>query len=192
MNSFGWCIQVEYDKIELVFYGVAEGRFAMIKRLVALMTVACLSVAPMSVLAEETDYSYLEEMSVKELKELRDAINEILGDSNSATTTETEFPEKDMYGNKLSVDEEPYKHVIKEIKKYRDDLYNPFSFELYNVKYYKSLDYIMLDYASTDESGVSLRKAITIVCDDNDSFVIDSMYPSGDPLNVDFINAHLE
>lgn len=62
----------------------------MKKRWVALMTAVCLVVAPMSVAAEETDYSYLEEMSVKELKELRDVINELLGDGggNSSSTSE--------------------------------------------------------------------------------------------------------
>ena len=58
----------------------------MKKRLIALMTVVCLAAVPVSVVAEETDYSYLEDMSVKELKELRDAINEILGDDGGIVT----------------------------------------------------------------------------------------------------------
>ncbi len=58
----------------------------MKKRLIALMAAACLVVAPMSVLAEETDYSYLEDMTVKELKALRNAINEILGDEKELAT----------------------------------------------------------------------------------------------------------
>ena len=58
----------------------------MKKRLVALMTAVCLAVAPVSVLAEETDYSYLEDMSVKELKELRDEINKILGDEGASSS----------------------------------------------------------------------------------------------------------
>ena len=56
----------------------------MKKRLIALMAAVCLVIAPMSVPAEETDYSYLEDMSVKELKALRDAINEILGDGGGS------------------------------------------------------------------------------------------------------------
>ena len=42
----------------------------MRKRIVAFSTAICLVVTPISVLAEETDYSYLEETSVKELREL--------------------------------------------------------------------------------------------------------------------------
>lgn len=65
----------------------------MKKRWIALLTAVCLATAPVSVLAEETDYSYLEDMSVKELKALRDAINELLGDGgetvdNRATVVE--------------------------------------------------------------------------------------------------------
>lgn len=52
----------------------------MKKRLLSLLMSVCLILLPMSVFAEDTDYSYLEDMSVKELKALRDAINDILGD----------------------------------------------------------------------------------------------------------------
>ena len=62
----------------------------MKKGMVSLITAACLAVAPVSVFAEETDYSYLEDMSVKELKELRDAINEILGDGGETDNEKTE------------------------------------------------------------------------------------------------------
>ena len=62
----------------------------MKKRLVALMTAVSLVVAPVVVMAEKTDYSYLEDMSVKELKELRNEINKILGD-NGAPSQDNEF-----------------------------------------------------------------------------------------------------
>ena len=54
------------------------------KKLLALLLTACLVAAiPISCFAEDTeDYSYLEDMSVKELKALREAINNILGDED--------------------------------------------------------------------------------------------------------------
>lgn len=52
----------------------------MKKKWVAFMTAVCLAAVPVGVLAEETDYSYLEDMSVKELKELDAAIHNLLGD----------------------------------------------------------------------------------------------------------------
>lgn len=68
----------------------------MKKGIVALVTAVCLTVVPVSVMAEETDYSYLEDMSVKELRELDAAIHKLLGDGGSDETqdisveTETE------------------------------------------------------------------------------------------------------
>lgn len=50
----------------------------MKKGIVALMTAVCLSVVPVSVMAEETDYSYLEDMSIKEIRELSNSINSLL------------------------------------------------------------------------------------------------------------------
>lgn len=55
------------------------------KKLVALLTAVCLSITPVYVFADKIEVSDLEEMSVKELKELRDAINEILGDGGGST-----------------------------------------------------------------------------------------------------------
>ena len=58
-------------------------------RVIALLTAACILGSSVSVVAEETeDYSYLEDMSVKELKALRDAINEILGDGGTSDNNE--------------------------------------------------------------------------------------------------------
>ena len=187
-------MQVKDGKIEVVFYGLAEGGFAMKKRLVALMAAVCLAVVPVSVLAEETDYSYLEDMSVKELKELRDAINEILGDGESSETTSTETEYKDEYGNKLSIDKEPYKHVIEKIQAFKEDLYNPYSLELYHVTYDSATDVVSLDCSYTDESGISLRKGISLMFtrDDGSVYVGDGMFPGGSSLNVDFIAANLE
>ena len=47
--------------------------------------------------ANETDYSYLEDLSVRELRELRDAINAILGDEPAGVNTEKENQETDMF-----------------------------------------------------------------------------------------------
>ena len=71
----------------------------MKKRLIALVTAVCLAVTPMSVLAEETDYSYLEDMSVKELKALREAINNLLGDEEIQTSKKEGVIEGTYYRN---------------------------------------------------------------------------------------------
>ena len=60
----------------------------MKKRWVVFLMATCLATIPMSVLAEETDYSYLEDMSVKELKELDAAIHNLLGDGGSEEAQE--------------------------------------------------------------------------------------------------------
>ena len=80
----------------------------MKKRLIALMAAVCLAIAPMSILAEETegtDYSYLEDMSVKELKELRDAINKVLGDDGG--TTEEDIAAKHPEWDELDAESDP-------------------------------------------------------------------------------------
>ena len=51
-------MKVEHGKIELTFCCVAEGRFSYEKGLAALITAACLAVAPVSVLAEEMSMKY--------------------------------------------------------------------------------------------------------------------------------------
>lgn len=61
----------------------------MRKRWIALLAAVCMVCSPVVTMAEETDYSYLEDMSVKELKALRNAINEILGDEEDVEETES-------------------------------------------------------------------------------------------------------
>ncbi len=67
----------------------------MKKRILALLTATVMAVTPISVMAEEeTDYSYLEDMSVKELRALRAAINELLGDEEGTGEDNTEETEE--------------------------------------------------------------------------------------------------
>ena len=68
----------------------------MRKGCLALLSAVCLVTASISCFADETekDYSYLEEMSVKELKELDAAIHALLGNAETAPT-ETEVIEKE-------------------------------------------------------------------------------------------------
>ena len=54
------------------------------KKIVALVTAIFLAITPVTVLADKIERSDLEEMSVKELKELRDMINDILGDNGGS------------------------------------------------------------------------------------------------------------
>lgn len=69
----------------------------MMKKMVAVVMALCLVAAPVSCFAEdETDYSYLEDMTVKELKALRDAINEILGDEKNSDTEESSNENKNV------------------------------------------------------------------------------------------------
>lgn len=60
----------------------------MNRKLVALITAVYMATFPVSVMAEATDYSYLEDMSVKELRELDAAIRELLGDSTNEVSSE--------------------------------------------------------------------------------------------------------
>lgn len=68
----------------------------MKKGMVALIAAVCLVAAPVSVLAEETDYSYLEDMTVRELKELRRQIDIVLGVDDKYETTDKEENEVEV------------------------------------------------------------------------------------------------
>ena len=57
------------------------------KKLTAILLAMCLAACPAACLAEETDYSYLEDMSVKELKALRNAIDNILSSEDAGVAT---------------------------------------------------------------------------------------------------------
>lgn len=81
----------------------------------ALALTTCLVIMPVSVIAEETDYSYLEDMSVKQLKELRDAINKILGEENNtakSNSTEAEVTEEIFLDSKNAYDKLVYASEI--------------------------------------------------------------------------------
>lgn len=79
-----------------------KGDLIMKMRLITLLLFISIFVLSITVLAEETDYSYLEDMTVKELKELRNAIDKLLKEDNE---TETEYEkieltaEQDMIKN---------------------------------------------------------------------------------------------
>ena len=79
-------LNVVESKLKCYFTSQQMEDLAMKKRIVTLMTVVCLTAAPLCVTAEETDYSYLEDMSVRELKELRNEIDKILGDEETISS----------------------------------------------------------------------------------------------------------
>jgi len=51
------------------------------KKIVSAFLIVCFILVPVISFADETDYSYLENMTVKELKDLRNAIDELLGEA---------------------------------------------------------------------------------------------------------------
>lgn len=61
------------------------------KKIIAILIVVCFSLIPVTVFAEPIERSDLEEMSVKELKELRDMINDILGDGGGSSSSTSEY-----------------------------------------------------------------------------------------------------
>ncbi len=65
------------------------------KKICSVLLAVYLITIPIYVYAENTDYSYLEDMSVKELRALRDAIDDLLGDEKSKELeTEEESDER--------------------------------------------------------------------------------------------------
>ncbi len=136
----------------------------MKKSVIALVIAVCLIALPVSVLAEETDYSYLEEMSVKELKELRNAINEILGDTGmEGTEEEKTFPEKDANGYKLDISDHasPYFDATALAVSCKKDLAEEDSFKLKKVYYLgdslRIIEYFLIYFTSTNASGKITR-----------------------------------
>lgn len=128
----------------------------MKKKLIALTTALCLAIAPMSILAEETegtDYSYLEDMSVKELKELRDAINKILGDDGG--TTEEDIAAKHPEWDELDAESDPYATAIILAEAVKESLYDRNSFQLNKVIYYAPDDvqWYLLKYSGKNKLG---------------------------------------
>ncbi len=120
------------------------------KKIFALLISVCLFVIPVTAFAEEADYSYLEDMSVKELKALRDAINEILGDEDSFENSE---PSEWEY---LDAESEPYLSAIMLANLCKSGLTSPKSFELKKVRWYtgrKNKTYYYLEYSGMNKLG---------------------------------------
>ena len=85
----------------------------MKKRLIALLMAICLAGAPICTLAEETDYSYLEDMSVKELRALDAAIHELLGDGGSLEEQEISTEDETEAEPILMKEEEFFNDILK-------------------------------------------------------------------------------
>lgn len=134
----------------------------MKKRWVALLTAVCLVAAPMSALAEETDYSYLEDMSIKELRALRDAINELLGETNETDNMEVTI--------ELTNEE---KLAVKAISALKDEVVDPSALSVNKLYYghqnielgsgakFPNIDTIIIDFTASNArkyGTVNLRK----------------------------------
>lgn len=82
----------------------------MRKRLIALIMAACLAMAPVICFAEdETDYSYLEDMSIKEIRALNEAIESLLAGEEVTEDIDTvdleEMTVKELKGLKSAIGE---------------------------------------------------------------------------------------
>ena len=74
----------------------------MKKRWIALLAAVCMVCSPVVTMAEETDYSYLEDMSVKELKALDAEIHKLLGDDGSKSSGSGEVTEEVFNNSKIA------------------------------------------------------------------------------------------
>lgn len=130
------------------------------KKIIAILLTLCFVLVPITVFAEGTDYSYLEDMSIKELKELRDEINKLLGDNGSIEEIEEELTEEE-----LTEEEELAITVIDELA---NSLKNPHSLKLYHVyaDIYKmtasdTTDYgVWVEYSATNGYGAEVENII--------------------------------
>lgn len=184
----------------------------MKKQVVALLVAILMVLTTMNAFAEETDtdYSYLEDMSVKELRKLRDKINELLGEESpgSQTQAETEFPSTDENGYELSTSEEHYKMAIESVSQLKYSLKNPSSLEVQSVKYsYRPDDkegdvhnfFIM--YSGTNGFGARMDDAYLTSFSASKVMTMHGNWGDGSSivrlmgekeLNVDFILANLD
>ncbi len=186
------------------------------KKVLALILAAAMAVIPMTSFAgeTETDYSYLEDMSVKELKALRDAINEILGDGggSSGDIAETGYPSVDENGFEISVEEVHYCMAIESVRNLRTLLKVPSSLKPASINYSYNPDAdddevhtIYISYTAENVLGGSgddvyitdFNKLYEPKTEYNASQITDSfatlLWGKGEcPLNVDFIMNNLE
>ena len=148
------------------------------KKVVALLTAVCLSITPVTVFAEETDYSYLEDMSVKELRELRDAINEILGeDSASTNDIYSKHPEWEEYDMSIP----PYSDAILLTQTLKDSVSNPSLFKLKQIQYVNknSKDYYFFQfYVPTKLGGQDFQMFIIEMKDGDEVELYDDITSS--------------
>lgn len=153
----------------------------MKKSIIAIICLALSFSLVVPALAEETDYSYLQDMSVKELKELRAAIDKLLPPEEEEVDSKTEevvtdFPEEDDNGFKLDVEEEHYKAAIDACNRLIHDLKDPDSFELVDARYEEQDDNtnrIDLIVMATNTFGGRVKKLVTYYYTDNWEYKFD-------------------
>ena len=140
----------------------------MKKRLIALMMATCMAMAPVSCFAEdETDYSYLEDMTVNELKDLRDAINEILGDDGSSDgDIFAKHPEWKEYDTTIP----PYSDAIFLTQFCKDSALNPSLFKIKEISYkvIDGKDYYYIAFYLPNKMGVQQYQSTVITMKDGD------------------------
>lgn len=103
------------------------------KRLIAVGMAFCLAAVPVNCFAEdEPDFSYLEDMSVKELKALDAAIHEILGDSGTSSSDGGEVTEEVFDNSKIA-----YEKLIEASEiglQALSDIYGAWYYGIYNTE----------------------------------------------------------
>jgi len=111
----------------------------MRKSIIAIICFALSFCLVVPAFAEETDYSYLEDMSIKELKELRAAIDKLLppeeGTSSTGQEVDTGYPEEDENGFKIDAEEEHYKMALLACKDFHSKMNDMDSFKLLEVSF---------------------------------------------------------
>ncbi len=189
----------------------------MKKRVIAIICFALSFSLVVPAFAEETDYSYLEDMSIKELKELRAAIDKLLPpeDGNSqgkeSNSNNMEFPAEDDNGFALNIDEPHYKMAIDACNAVVETLSNPDSFDLREIYHAvwivksskKEIDKIVMCFTAENKMGGTVKQ-YSLVSFENGN--VDSVSNQGEDdglfkthlaleqceeLNVDFVKANL-
>ena len=104
----------------------------MKKRWIALLAAVCMVCSPVMTMAEETDYSYLEDMSVKELKALDAEIHKLLGDDGSQSSGAGEVTEEVFDNSKIAY--EKLVHASDIGLTALSDIYDAWYYGIYNTK----------------------------------------------------------
>ena len=180
----------------------------MIKKVISALICLMIVAVPFSItaVAEEKDYSYLEDMSIKELRELDEAIHKLLPKEVEDETEheQTVFPEEDENGFSLDIEEEHYKMALESCGVLYDSLNDPDSIQIMDVfisdstaeifEYYGGHTLFLIYTAGNLMGGTEKNCSIFHFDKDNEyqkcmlSFPADRRPKDAIYLNADFIN----